>query len=65
MKLRQPNKRKEVIPMKEQLTKHIIDELTDFLGYEPNPNDIDGILENVLTDINERINEYIERIDQQ
>ena len=51
--------------MKEQLTKHIIDELTDFLGYEPNPNDIDGILENVLSDTNERINEYIERIDQQ
>ena len=49
--------------MNKQMTEHIKEELTDFLGYEPNPNDIDGILENVLTDINERINEYIERID--
>lgn len=38
------------------------EELTDFLEYEINRNDINGIVENAINDIDERISEYIEMI---
>ena len=38
------------------------EELTDFLEYEINKNDINGIVENAINDIDERISEYIEMI---
>src|SRR5699024_9220425 len=38
------------------------EELTDFLEYEINKNDINGIVENAINDIKERIREYIEMI---
>lgn len=44
------------------IQKYMEEELTDFLEYEVNNNDIDGIVENVINDIGERINEYIEII---
>ena len=36
------------------------EELKDFLEYEVSKNEINGIVENVITDIDERISEYIE-----
>jgi len=38
------------------------EELTDFLEYEINKNDINGIVENAINDIDEIISEYIEMI---
>ena len=60
-------KRKEKIRMKTSrnklrklIEKYADDELKDFLEYEVSNNDINGIVENVITDIDERISEYIE-----
>jgi len=36
------------------------EELTDFLENETNKNDINGIVENMIIDIDERISDYIE-----
>ncbi|HLR73501.1 MAG TPA: hypothetical protein VK073_04725 [Pseudogracilibacillus sp.] len=38
------------------------EELSDFLEYKINKNDINGIVENAVNDIDERISEYIETI---
>jgi len=46
--------------LKEKLKKYTKEELQDFLGYEINKNDIDGIVENAMNDIDERITEYID-----
>lgn len=46
--------------LKEELKKYAQEELQDFLGYEINKNDIDGIVENAMNDIDERITEYID-----
>lgn len=42
--------------------KYIEEELTDFLEYNVNRNDVNGILENAIDDVDERIGEYIEFI---
>lgn len=42
------------------LKQYLQEELTDYLGAEVNSNDLDGIKENVMKDIDNRINEYIE-----
>jgi len=46
--------------LKEEFKKYTQEELQDFLGYEINKNDIVGIVENAMNDIDERINEYID-----
>lgn len=38
------------------------EELIDILEYEVNKNDINGVVENAIDDIDERISEYIETI---
>ena len=49
--------------LQDELTRYIETELSDFLGYDPNTDDVDGIVENTLKDINERVDEYIETIE--
>lgn len=44
------------------IEKYIEEELTDFLEYNVNRNDVNGILENAIDDVDERISEYIETI---
>lgn len=46
--------------LRKLIEKYADDELKDFLEYEVSNNDINGIVENVITDIDERISEYIE-----
>ena len=44
------------------LEKYIQEEASDFLGYEINADDIEGIKENIMKDADNRINEYIETV---
>lgn len=38
------------------------EELVDILDYEANRNDLDGIIENIMNDINEKIIEYVDTV---
>ena len=40
------------------ILEHIKEQATDILGYTPNDNDLDGVLSNVLDDIQTRTVEY-------
>ena len=44
------------------LEKYIQEEVSDFLGYEVSQNDIEGIKENIMKDTDNRINEYIQTV---
>lgn len=44
------------------LEKYIQEEVSDFLGYEASKNDIEGIKENIMKDTDNRINEYIQTV---
>lgn len=44
------------------LEKYIQEEVSDFLGYEAGQNDIEGIKENIMKDTDNRINEYIQTV---
>ena len=44
------------------IEQYVNEELTDFLDYETNRNDINGVVENTVNDIDERIGEYIETV---
>lgn len=48
--------------LRKLIEKYIEEELTDFLEYNVNRNDVNGILENAIDDVDERIGEYIEFI---
>lgn len=48
--------------LRKLIEKYIEKELTDFLEYNVNRNDVNGILENAIDDVDERIGEYIEFI---
>lgn len=48
--------------LRKLIEKYIEEELTDFLEYEVNKNDINGVVENAIDDVDERISEYIETI---
>lgn len=48
--------------LRKLIEKYIEEELTDFLEYNVNRNDVNGILENAIDDVDERISEYIETI---
>ena len=50
------------LELRKIIEQYVDEELTDFLEYEINNNDINGIVENAVNDINERISEYIETI---
>lgn len=50
------------LELRKILEKYADEELTDFLDYKINKNDINGIVENAINDIDERISEYIEKI---
>lgn len=46
--------------LRKSIEKYLEEELTDFLEYDVNRKDINGILENAIDDIDERIGEYTE-----
>ena len=50
------------LELRKIIEQYVDEELTDFLEYEINRNDINGIVENAINDIDERISEYIEMI---
>lgn len=50
------------LELRKIIEQYVDEELTDFLEYEINKNDINGIVENAINDIDERISEYIEMI---
>ena len=45
------------------LREHVIDELINDYSNFANMNDVDGIVENIMADIDNRINEFIETIE--
>jgi hypothetical protein len=45
------------------LREHVIDELINDYDNVANMNDVDGIVENIMADIDNRINEFIETIE--
>ena len=47
------------------LEKYVQEEVSDFLGYEVSQNDIEGIKENIMKDTDNRINEYIQTVQNQ
>ena len=50
--------------LKEILEIYTQEELIESLSYEANKNDLDGITENMMNDINDRIREYLDTIRQ-
>jgi len=46
--------------LKKLIEKYTEEEISNFLEYEVNKNDINGVVENVINDMDERISEYIE-----
>lgn len=48
--------------LRKLIEKYVEEELIDILEYEVNKNDINGVVENAIDDIDERISEYIETI---
>ena len=47
---------------KNSILEYIKEQATDILGYTPNDNDLDGVLSNVLDDIQTRTVEYTDFI---
>lgn len=48
--------------LRKLIEKYVEEELIDILEYEVNKNDINGVVENAIDDVDERISEYIETI---
>lgn len=48
--------------LRKLIEKYVEEELSNFLEYEVNKNDINGVVENAIDDVDERISEYIETI---
>ena len=43
---------------KKLMLEHIKEQTTDILGYTPNNNDLDGVISNILDDIQARVVEF-------
>ena len=50
--------------LKEELQRHINNEILDFIGHDVDVNDLDGIVNNIKNDIDERISQYIDSLEE-
>lgn len=50
--------------LKKELQRHINNEILDFIGHDVDVNDLDGIVNNIKNDIDERISQYIDSLEE-
>ena len=50
--------------LKKELQRHISNEILDFIGHDVDVNDLDGIVNNIKNDIDERISQYIDSLEE-